>query len=408
VEWWNELRVAADAFLRQHGLLAAFVYLLVEEAGVPVPVPGDLLMLLLGVQASEGRVMLWQAVAVLEVATVLGATLLYVAARWAGRGLVYRYGRYLRLTPQRLETAERWLRRYGRVAVVVGRLFPGLRIITAVACGVLDMPARQFLPAMALGALLYITAYTLTGYYFGPPVLAFFAGLDVSLSAVLSLGLLVVALVWIVRVRVALQAGLLGDAPTARGGAVRPRQRRLQSGALAGALATLVSTLFLNVLTHFTGTLAFQAPGTIVARTAQRLPLAVALAGGPWLLALAVPAFALVGVAWGAIYGGWAEPRLQLPDWLSGLLFACLPLATSLLVVMPALGLGGAAPDARIVGAAGEVMRHATYGVVLGLAYPELVARQWSRLHARQRGRAVPAGPGARPAAGSSPLPPSS
>jgi len=414
VDWWNELRVAADAFLQQHGLLAAFIYLLVEEAGVPVPVPGDLLMLILGAQASEGRVTLWQAVVVLEIATVLGATILYVGARWAGRGLVYRYGRYIRFTPKRLETAERWLRRYGSVAVVVGRLFPGLRIITAVACGVLDMPARQFLPAMALGALLYITAYTLMGYYLGPPVLAFFAGLDVSLSAVLSLALLVVALGWIARVRVALQAGLLGDAPTERGGAVLPRRRRVRSGALAGALATLVSTLFMNVLTHFTGTLAFQAPGTIVARTAQRLPLAVALEGGPWLLALAVPAFALVGVAWGAIYGGWAEPQLQLPDWLSGLLFASLPLATSLLVVMPALGLGSAARDARIVGAAGELMRHATYGVVLGLAYPELVARQWSRLHglhglhARQRGRAAPTGPGARPAPGSSPLPPSS
>src|SRR6266511_2503277 len=103
VDWWNELRVAADAFLQQHGLLAAFIYLLVEEAGVPVPVPGDLLMLILGAQASEGRVTLWQAVVVLEIATVLGATILYVGARWAGRGLVYRYGRYVRPTPKRLK-----------------------------------------------------------------------------------------------------------------------------------------------------------------------------------------------------------------------------------------------------------------------------------------------------------------
>jgi len=149
-------------------------------------------------------------------------------------------------------------------------------------------------------------------------------------------------------------------------------------GALAGALATLVSTLFMNVLTHFTGTLAFQAPGTLVERTAQRLPLAVAREGGPWLLALAVPAFALVGVAWGAVYAGWAEPRLRLPDWLRGLLFAALPLATSLLVVMPALGLRFAEPDARLVAAAGEAVRHAAYGVVLGLTYPELLARPWA------------------------------
>jgi membrane-associated protein len=385
MSWWGELRHAAALFVEQHGLAAAFIFLLVEEAGVPVPVPGDVLMLVLGVQAREGRVQLWQAIAVLELGTALGATVLYFLSRWAGRDLVYRYGRYIRLSPQRLERAERWIRRYGAVAVVVGRLLPGLRIVTAVACGVFGLPARVFLPAMAFGALLYITAYTLLGYFFGLPVLDFLAGLDLSLSVAFSLVLLVVLLVWIVRARVVIRAGLLGDAPTSHGGQALPRPRRMSSGALAGVLGTLVSTLFMNVLTHFTGTLAFQAPGTIVERTAQRLPLAVAREGGPWLLALAVPAFALVGVAWGAIYAGWIEPRLRLPDWLSGLLFAVVPLATSLLVVIPALGLRRAELDARIVGAAGEAVRHAVYGIVLGLTYPELLARQWAPLHAAQR-----------------------
>jgi membrane-associated protein len=388
VSWWGELRRAAEAFLEQHGLAAAFLFLLVEEAGVPLPVPGDVLMLVLGVQAREGRVQLWQAIAVLELGTALGATCLYFLARWAGRDLVYRYGRYIRLTPPRLERAERWIRGYGALAVVVGRLLPGLRIATAVACGVFGLPARQFLPAMAVGSLLYITAHTLLGYYFGRPVLDFVADLDLSLGVVLSLLLLAVFLVWIVRARVVVRAGGPGDAHPSPGGRALSRPQRLSAGALAGALATLVSTLGMNVLTHFTGALAFQAPGTLVERTAQRLPLAVAREGGPWLLALAVPAFALVGVAWGAVYAGWVEPRLRLPDWLSGLLFAALPLATSLLVVMPALGLRFAELDARIVAAAGEAVRHAAYGVVLGLTYPELLARQWVQgapLHAGQR-----------------------
>jgi membrane protein DedA with SNARE-associated domain len=383
--WWDELQRAAAAFIERHGLAAAFIFLLVEEAGVPVPVPGDVLMLILGVQAREGRVALWQAIVVLELGTALGATGLFFLSRWAGRDLVYRYGRYVRLTPRRLERAERWIRRYGVVAVVAGRLLPGLRIVTAVACGVFGLPARVFLPAMALGALLYITAYTLLGYFFGRPVLDFVAGLDLSLGVLLSLVLLVVLLVWIVRARAVLRAGVLGDAPTSHGGRALPGRLRMGSGALAGALGTLVSTLWMNVLTHFTGALAFQAPGTLVERTAQRLPLAVAREGAPWLLALAVPAFVLVGVAWGAVYAAWIEPRLRSPDWLSGLLFALLPLATSLLVVIPALGLRRAEVDARIVGAAGEAVRHAVYGIVLGLTYPELLARQWAPLRAAQR-----------------------
>src|SRR5215216_7231786 len=142
MDWWTEVAQTTASFLDRHGLLAAFVVLLVEEAGVPVPVPGDFLMLYLGVRAGEGRVPLWQAIVVMELATVLGATILYVAARLAGRGLVYRYGRFIRLTPERLDGAERWLTQHGTRAIFLGRLVPGLRIVTAVACGVFSIPAR--------------------------------------------------------------------------------------------------------------------------------------------------------------------------------------------------------------------------------------------------------------------------
>ena len=67
--WWDEVRVALQGFLDQHGVLAGFLMILIEEAGVPMPVPGDFVMLALGVHAHEGRVPLWQALLVMEAAT---------------------------------------------------------------------------------------------------------------------------------------------------------------------------------------------------------------------------------------------------------------------------------------------------------------------------------------------------
>src|SRR3954447_6087267 len=107
VDWWTEISLAMASFLDRHGLLAAFVFLFIEEAGVPVPVPGDVVMLILGVRARTGTVALWEAIVVTELGTMAGSTLLYYAARIAGRGLVYRYGRFIRLTPERLDSAER-------------------------------------------------------------------------------------------------------------------------------------------------------------------------------------------------------------------------------------------------------------------------------------------------------------
>jgi membrane protein DedA with SNARE-associated domain len=90
VNWWDLIRNAGDTFLLQHGVLAAFVYLALEEGGVPIPVPGDFLMLALGARAREGSIVLWQVIAAMEAGTVLGSSVLYLLARRSGRGVVER------------------------------------------------------------------------------------------------------------------------------------------------------------------------------------------------------------------------------------------------------------------------------------------------------------------------------
>ncbi|TME88853.1 MAG: DedA family protein, partial [Chloroflexi bacterium] len=161
MQWWEVVRLSLSSFLEQHGVLASFIVILIEETGVPVPVPGDFLMLGVGVHARQGTVELWQALLVMELATLLGASILYVVAARAGRDLVYRYGRYIHLTPARLDQAERWLTHHGAAAIVAGRLTPGLRMATVIASGVFGVSPWRFLPSLALGAFLYILAYTL-------------------------------------------------------------------------------------------------------------------------------------------------------------------------------------------------------------------------------------------------------
>jgi membrane protein DedA with SNARE-associated domain len=346
-------------------LLAAFVFLLIEEAGVPVPVPGDVLMLILGVQARQGLVPLWQAVGVTWLGTIIGSTFLYVAARLAGRGLVYRYGRFIRLTPERLYRAERWLKRHGTRAVFLGRLVPGLRIVTAVACGVFEIPFRVFFPAMSLGALLYILVYTLLAYFLGRPVLELLEKVQIPFALLGSLVPLTVILLWTYRARQE-----LGRRTTPLS---VDHEQQLRAGAVAGVLATISSTLLFNVVINLAGNIAFNAPGTLVEQTAKSLASALAREPQPVLLFVAVPAFLGVGVLWGALYALWVEARLpsDWPDWLKGLAFALLPLMVSLLVVMPILGLGPLGVDATgPVAATGELIRHAAYGVQLGLLYP--------------------------------------
>jgi membrane protein DedA with SNARE-associated domain len=377
VDWWTEVGLATSSFLDRHGLLAAFVFLLIEEAGVPVPVPGDVLMLVLGVHARFGTVELWQAIAATWFGTIIGSSALYWISRIAGRGLVYRYGRFIRLTPERLDRAERWLKQHGSRAVFLGRLVPGLRIVTAVACGVFEVPFRAFFPAMALGALLYILVYTLLGYYLGPPVLSLFEKIHIPFGLLGSLVPLTLILWWTFRARQDIGK---------RGTLVQPVERdvQLRAGALAGLLATIASTLLLNVAINLAGGILFNfsAPGTLVEETGRRLAFALARDVQPVVLFVAAPAYLAVGVMWGAAYGAWGEPWLvshwpSSADWYRGMAFAAIPLLVSLVFVLPALGLGFLGIGATgPVALTGELIRHVAFGGLLGLMYPVLRARR--------------------------------
>jgi hypothetical protein len=245
---------------------------------------------------------------------------------------------------------------------------------------VFDVPVWVFVPAMALGALVYIVAYTLLGYFLGPPVLITLEGLHLPFGLLGQLIPLGVIIWWTVRARQALRRKvMMGPQPSGE----FEREPRRRAGALAGLLATIASTLLINVVVNLAGNLAFQTPDTIVEQTATRLAIALATEVQPLALFLAVPAFLTVGVLWGALYGlvepRW--PRPDLPDWGKGIVFAFAPLTVSLLLVMPLLGLGflgvGATGPVALVG---EMIRHATYGVLLGLMYPILRARRSVRV----------------------------
>ena len=112
---------------------------------------GDILMLVAGVRAHQAHLVLWQALAAMEAATVIGSSALCGISGHLGRPLAYRYGRLLRLNPERLGRAEARIRSGGWRAIVLLRLVLGLRIATVEGCGPFEAPFRVFLPSVALG-----------------------------------------------------------------------------------------------------------------------------------------------------------------------------------------------------------------------------------------------------------------
>ena len=178
------------------GVPASLGLLLPMEAGVPIPVPADLVMLLVGERVAAGRFPLWAAVLALEVVAVLGTAALFVAARGPGHALVERFGTRIGLTPDRMDRATATVERRGRAALVVGRATPGVRTVTVIAAGASGVKPRRAIPALALGASVFLQLHLVLGYFLGPaardaldhargPAIAVFGGLVLAAAAFL-------------------------------------------------------------------------------------------------------------------------------------------------------------------------------------------------------------------------------
>lgn len=181
-----------EAFLDAYGLAAIFGILLLKSVGVPIPIPADALMLAASARVASGSIALPTAFIALLVALTIGGVAQFGLVRGPGRGLLTRYGRYLGITPTRLETASSKLRRGGVPSISLAILTPGVRSIAVVACGLAGIPLRLFVIGLFVGSSLFLALHFLLGYI-GGSVLATL-GSFVPLP-VLLLGLIVLLVV---------------------------------------------------------------------------------------------------------------------------------------------------------------------------------------------------------------------
>jgi membrane protein DedA with SNARE-associated domain len=149
------------------GLAALSGVLTLSEAGVPVPVPGDLLLLLVGERAAAGRFPLWAALLAVQVVAVAGTTLLFFLCRGPAARMLKRFGPRVGLTEERVSRATDTLDRRGSPALAIGRAAPGLRTVTVVAAGTSRLDPTRALPALIAGATLFLQGHVLLGYGFG-------------------------------------------------------------------------------------------------------------------------------------------------------------------------------------------------------------------------------------------------
>ena len=150
-----------------------FIIIFIETGLVITPfLPGDSLLFAAGVfaapsaEAPEGSLSIVVLITLLSLAAILGNTSNYWIGRKVGQAIIDS-GRVKSLTPERIEKTQAMFDKYGLLAVVLTRFFPIIRTFAPFLAGVGAMHFGRFTLFNIIGGVLWVTIFTLLGYFFG-------------------------------------------------------------------------------------------------------------------------------------------------------------------------------------------------------------------------------------------------
>jgi len=142
------------------GGYAGIIVLMAMESSI-LPVPSEIVIPPAAFLAAQGKLSFAGVVLAGTLGSYLGSAFTYWASRLIGRPLIVKYGRFVLLSPKKLERAEHWLARYEAGGVFFARLLPVVRHLISIPAGIVRMNFGLFSLMTITGSAIwcYILAY---------------------------------------------------------------------------------------------------------------------------------------------------------------------------------------------------------------------------------------------------------
>src|SRR5258707_10721047 len=124
-------------FLRDWGFLD--ILAMVVRDGTAVPIPAEVGTPPAAYWAAQGKLNIAGVVLAATAGSWVGSAISYWVAWKLGRPLVTRYGKYVLLSPAKIEGADRWFDTYCAGGIFVARLLPAFRHLISIPAGLFHM-----------------------------------------------------------------------------------------------------------------------------------------------------------------------------------------------------------------------------------------------------------------------------
>ncbi len=143
-----------------------FLIVFMETGFVVTPfLPGDSLLFAAGSFAAKGDLNHWTIIGLLIVAAILGDTINYWIGSYVGDRAFSGNIRWLK--QDYLQKTQQFYEKHGGKTIILARFVPIIRTFAPFVAGVGTMRYGRFVTYNVVGAIVWVTSFTLLGYYFG-------------------------------------------------------------------------------------------------------------------------------------------------------------------------------------------------------------------------------------------------
>jgi membrane protein DedA with SNARE-associated domain len=140
------------------------IIVLMAMGSTPLPVPAEAVLPPAAFLAAQGKLNPIGVILAGTLGAYLGAAAMYWISRWIGRPLVLQFGRFILLTPSKLEEAEHWLNRYEAGGVFFARVLPIVRHLISIPAGIVRMNFVIFSLVTILGSAISCSILAYLGH----------------------------------------------------------------------------------------------------------------------------------------------------------------------------------------------------------------------------------------------------
>jgi membrane protein DedA with SNARE-associated domain len=155
-------------FITRYGYMAIFILVLLQEIGVPNPIPVELLLFFTGYLAFKGLLHMPFIIITCITADFIGANILYIVFYYSGTFLIQRKPKWIPISEKKIIRFKEKITNGGLFNMYLFRLISLTRGYTSIVAGLLHIKPRIYLPIVLVSASTWTIIWITIGFIFGP------------------------------------------------------------------------------------------------------------------------------------------------------------------------------------------------------------------------------------------------